>query len=516
MATLALAAVGSAIGGSIGGTVLGISAASIGFAVGSAAGGMLDQYLLGPDSRHLGGGPRLGDLSVQVSTYGKTLPVVYGGRIAGNVIWASDKREVHSVTRQSGGGKGGSPATVTSDSYDYYVSLAVSLGEGPISGVRRAWADGTLIWDVDIDGDDPDGITVHLGLDSQGPAPLIEAHEGAGNVPGYRNQAYVLFEDFHLNRYGGRIPSFSFEVVGLPTAAWGEDHAQGIAQGTDGDLWLVGNLQRTVTRLDAKELRPRAVIGRNGGADYLGTLRAQPWRICCEPATGHLFVTALGDACVLRIDPAQNAVIATIPVAAYPHEIVADGKGAVWVSHPLGDRLSRIDVASGSVEEVALAGQPFALCRDASGRLWISCLNAIVHFDPVGRKELRRVGLGQKWFPGGLTHNAGDGKIWFACSGNDVVGIVNPSNYAVSWRNSGTWPACADCHPDDPAHTVWVSMLFGNRLKMLRRAPDNGLDEFMEYKTEVWPGPVLALADGRCLISNTNRPFAQEFEGPKA
>src|SRR5690606_2251656 len=129
----------------------------------------------------------------------------------------------------------------------------------------------------------------------------------------------------------------------------------------------------------------------------------------------------------------------------------------------------------------ALAGQPFAFCRDGDGHLWISCTHELVHFNPASGAVLQRVDLGAKWFPCGLAYNPGDGRVWFACSGNDVIGVVTPGSYALAWRNSGTWPAYVACHPDDPGHTVYVSNLYGNRLKLLRRAGES-LDEFMEYK----------------------------------
>ena len=46
MASIILAAAGTAIGGSIGGTVLGVSAATIGGAVGSLAGAAIDSWLV--------------------------------------------------------------------------------------------------------------------------------------------------------------------------------------------------------------------------------------------------------------------------------------------------------------------------------------------------------------------------------------------------------------------------------------------------------------------------------------
>ena len=47
----------------------------------------IDQQIFAPHSR----GPRLGDLSVQTSSYGTQIPRIYGTmRVAGSVIWATD------------------------------------------------------------------------------------------------------------------------------------------------------------------------------------------------------------------------------------------------------------------------------------------------------------------------------------------------------------------------------------------------------------------------------------------
>ncbi len=506
MASVILTAAGQAVGGMVGGPL----GALVGAGLGRWAGGRADQALFGaPDAA---GPPPLDDLSVQVSTYGKPIPVLYGGRVAGNVIWSTDKRHARREVATGGKGGGGGGSHVE---HHYFVTLAVSLGEGPIAGVRRVWADGELIHDPfaeDVEGLD---MTVHRGTADQAPDDEIEAREGAGNVPAYRHQAYAVIRDLHLNPFGYRIPNLEFEVMGRLTAGWGEANAQGMARGPDGDIFLVANQSRTLSRLDGGDYTLKAVIGRDG-TGWLGSLPAQPWRACLEPVSGHLFVTAWCDAAVLRIDPATNAVVGQIAVGAYPHDIAADGLGAVWVAHPFGDALTRIDAADDSVTVVPTPGEPCHLALDGAGRLWVSGTGELVHVDPLSQTELARVDLAAQGMhlPGGLAWNAADGKLWFACSGNDVVGIVDPATYALSWRNTGTWPYDAACHPGDDRATVFVSLLFGNRVKLLRRGGDNGLDEFFEAKTEVWPGPLLALADGRCLVANMNRPFCQEIEAP--
>ena len=50
------------------------------------------------------------------------------------------------ITTSSGGGKGGSSGgSVVTTEYGYYANFAVGLGEGPIAGIGRIWADGDEI-----------------------------------------------------------------------------------------------------------------------------------------------------------------------------------------------------------------------------------------------------------------------------------------------------------------------------------------------------------------------------------
>ncbi len=54
---------------------------------------------------------------------------------------------------------------------------------------------------------------LHRGTAVQLPDPLIEARQGVGNAPAYRNTAYVVFERLALDDFGNRIPVLQFEVV---------------------------------------------------------------------------------------------------------------------------------------------------------------------------------------------------------------------------------------------------------------------------------------------------------------
>lgn len=232
MATIAFQAVGTYLGGPIGGMI------------GAAIGGYVDQQLFGPGDQE---GPRLGDLRVTTSTYGAPIPLIYGpeNRVAGNIIWASDLIE---TSKETGGGKGGGPSITE---YSYRVSCAVSLSGRPVTNLKRIWANNKVIYDADavldfspnhplppvdqvngqivtkdfLDESFSPELTVARGTHSvmdevrfypgsavQIADTVMESFEGVGNVPGYRNTAYVVIKDLQLADFGNRIPNFEFEL----------------------------------------------------------------------------------------------------------------------------------------------------------------------------------------------------------------------------------------------------------------------------------------------------------------
>ena len=160
-------------------------------------------------TRHVEG-PRLKELGGLASTEGVPIPRLYGrARIGGQLIWATRfEEEINTaVTRSRAGGKGGGRAQRTIEtSYAYYGNIAVALCEGPISFVRRVWANGQELDLATIT------MRVHRGGEQQQPDGLIVAKEG-GAVPAYRGTAYVVFERLPLGDYGNRVPQFSFEVT---------------------------------------------------------------------------------------------------------------------------------------------------------------------------------------------------------------------------------------------------------------------------------------------------------------
>ena len=104
MASIVLSTVGSAVGGEFGGP----PGAYLGARLGRMLGNRIDNKLFGePMTKHVG--PRLSELGVQSSTYGKMIPIVYGNlRISGDWqdradVPLGEEREAYEVDIMAGG-----------------------------------------------------------------------------------------------------------------------------------------------------------------------------------------------------------------------------------------------------------------------------------------------------------------------------------------------------------------------------------------------------------------------------
>ena len=178
------------------------------------------EALFGSGQKNISG-PRLTDLTVQTSTDGAPLPIVYGTvRIAGNVIWSTGLEETaisHDVGGGSGLGGGGSYTT-----YSYKTDAAVAICEGIITGIRKIWAGPKLIYDISSSAQissligsvsQTDSIKIYTGTETQEVDPLIESIEGVDSTPAYKGIAYIVFENLQLEDFGNALPNFTFEVV---------------------------------------------------------------------------------------------------------------------------------------------------------------------------------------------------------------------------------------------------------------------------------------------------------------
>lgn len=211
-----LGAIGAGVGAFFGGPV----GAAQGYALGSALGNAIDPPK-GPTIE----GPRLADKSIQVSTYGAMLPRFYGTiGVSGNITWLENNQLKETVRKKKSGGKGGGSAATTKI-YTYSATFILSLGIGPIAGVRRIWCGDKLIYNAGSDdletiiasNQAASGFRIYLGTDDQLPEPRYEADVGVGNASAFRGEAYIAFYDFQLADFANSLQAaqFKVEVVSL-------------------------------------------------------------------------------------------------------------------------------------------------------------------------------------------------------------------------------------------------------------------------------------------------------------
>lgn len=218
IAGLAVAAIGAYFTG--GATLAAYGAAFASYAgaaisVGAAIGGMLYPSK-GPENN----GPRLSDLTVQTSTYGAFIPRAYSTiAMSGNLFWLENGQLKEVAKKASSGGKGGMMGGGGSGqkTYSYYATFALGLcdcsNDRPIIGIRRLWIGPKLFYDAGSDDYDTliksnqnaEGFQLYLGTDTQLADTRMEATLGAGNVPGYRGLAYIVFYDLPLADYGNSL-----------------------------------------------------------------------------------------------------------------------------------------------------------------------------------------------------------------------------------------------------------------------------------------------------------------------
>lgn len=228
MASLAVAAggaaLGAAAGAAAGGTILGVSSILFGAQLGFVIGSLVGNLFFGPEIPDQTG-PRINDVNVSTSTYGRVIPIPYGScTVGGNIIWLGQIIERKNSREVGGKGFGGGGATQTT--FEYFGNFAAAFCEGTVQSIRRVWCDNRLV--IDLTGEnegqsyayDAGNYTIYLGTEDQEPDSLIEADLGVGNVPAYRGIAYIVFNELPLKDFGNRIPNIEAEIVATANPAW--------------------------------------------------------------------------------------------------------------------------------------------------------------------------------------------------------------------------------------------------------------------------------------------------------
>lgn len=224
--------------------------------------------------------PQFGDFAVADSLFDKTLPEALPisaspgtkmirmmgrrARVRATVAWQSDLRHTTEDTEVNN-----VPTTVDRYAVDVMLSIGQAFGGtdglGKIKDVILIIADGKTLWKKGKDSSfnsNWDSVTVHLGGASQAPDSFLESAIGSGKVPGFRNTAYVVIENWKLADWGNRIPA-TINIIVQP-----DDDGYTLADGV-ADIWdRVPNLDSSQD-LMLSTLTGKNTIEANGDGDYL-------------------------------------------------------------------------------------------------------------------------------------------------------------------------------------------------------------------------------------------------------
>lgn len=160
--------------------------------------------------------PAVGAMRIQQSSYGVTIPLVYGtNRISGNIIWYDDFKSYAHEQQQGGAGKGGvagggggkGGGQGGNTTYTYSTSFMLGLCEGPISGVRNVYETKTVSNLSGVGG------ALLSGAQGQSPWGYIVTNFPAKAL-NYSRLAYVAFANKDLGQQP-ETPNYSFEIEGL-------------------------------------------------------------------------------------------------------------------------------------------------------------------------------------------------------------------------------------------------------------------------------------------------------------
>jgi DNA-binding beta-propeller fold protein YncE len=536
MASLVFTTAASAAGSSLG---LGSFFTQALVTAGGLAGGLLENAIMGVGDRD----QRVQRSSLQPpaltqSSYGATIPMVYGmARLAGTLIWLSQIRTVENrQTQRVRDGKFSTRTVTTSLEKTQFADFAYALctvpfedksgptvqdtdDEGDIvlkarpafAGIRRIWADSVLLYDVRSSSGkaipyDTFTLKIYDGAPSQDVDETIEAAVGVGQVPAFRGLGYVVFTDFRITDFGGRIPNLNVEVISTLPRIPVDNAPAGMAEGSS-EVYITNMLDRTVSVLDKRTLKRIRTLGAKDPATGLGTLGPFGHHLALDQA-GRLWRPASTDAGIDIITPATGAVT-RISTGAYPSDVAFDAtRNRMWVTSAATNSVFVFDsVSLALVQTVSLPEAPHSVIITKTGEAWITTFDRVVRFNGGSYGEIARYDVGL--LPWDLAENSITGDIWVAANSRDVLAVITPSNGAIALRNAGTFPTSVRCHPDDPYGSITITTLYGNQLKTFAK-DRSGL---MALGTVAFPNDCLPLSDGRILVNQSKYDFVLLAEG---
>jgi virginiamycin B lyase len=151
---------------------------------------------------------------------------------------------------------------------------------------------------------------------------------------------------------------------------------------------------------------------------------------------GSVWLSKSASHALLRIDPASNRVVATIPVGSDPELGIGVGFGAVWIADPKDHTLTQIDPQTNRVVRtlaVNLADETEGSFGVGEGGIWLltnrqgTDSGTLTRVDPVSGRVTADIPVRPQSHAAVVAFHA----VWVTCTGAGTVSRIDPGTNAV-------------------------------------------------------------------------------------
>jgi YVTN family beta-propeller protein len=333
----------------------------------------------------------------------------------------------------------------------------VAVGAGAVSAMilSRSEANGLLHIDADA-----------LGFIDTDSAKIVgQVDVGATPTGVARGEGAFWVANTALNRVSRIDPEKNFVVDTIPVGS----SPSRITIGA-GAVWSANTLDGTVSRIDPDT------------NTVVQTIRVGTFPVGIVHASGAIWVANTGDGTITRIDT-DSGETKTLPIAATD---LAVGDGTLWATDRTGNRVTRIDPASGTaVHAITVGNGPQGLAF-GEGAAWVanSLDGTVSRIDPATNAVVATLLVGN----GAAGVAAGAGSVWVTNQFDGTVARIDPKTGQVERISVGNRPQGVVVAGDDVLVTVRESGAAhrGGTLRVRTDRDLHSIDPAVAYDTSAW------------------------------
>lgn len=216
-------------------------------------------------------------------------------------------------------------------------------------------------------------------------------------------------------------------------------------------LWVIDCTAGTLNRIDLRTARLVAAIP-------TGIPKLDKFELQLAAGAGSIWIASSEKGVVSRVDPATNAVAATVQVDLNTSYLTY-GFGAVWAVSLPGQTLQRIDPVTNTVTTKTLLGKAPGFLAAGEGAVWVQEQGdgTLARIDPRSGEVTGRVKVGMNLKYGDI--DTGGGKVWLRTTDDQTFAVIDPKTMTVRQRLGkpegsgalrytprGVWTSAHDVH----------------------------------------------------------------------